>query len=145
MKDDDAIRTYVARWLASRELDMAEVSGKLGRNHAYMQQYLRRGVPRRLPEEVREGLTQHYGMDDQCLRSAQAARAFLADPANQALMVAGPPSSNVRTEGRGMDSVDQMILDLLLGLPRDRRARIVAQAFPGESDADRPMKRARRS
>src|SRR3546814_21085720 len=35
---------------------MAEVSRAVGRNHAYLQQYLERGVPAQVPEEIREPL-----------------------------------------------------------------------------------------
>lgn len=38
--------------------DLAKLSRAVGRNHAYLQQYVKRGVPRRLPEEVRYQLAE---------------------------------------------------------------------------------------
>lgn len=44
--------------------DYASVSALVGKNHAYMQQYVRRGIPRRLKEEDRRKLAWHFGIPD---------------------------------------------------------------------------------
>jgi hypothetical protein len=54
----DAIRKLIARVVAERGLDLKKVSKELGRNPAYMQQYLRRGVPKELPERERLRLSE---------------------------------------------------------------------------------------
>ena len=41
----------------------------LGRNDAYLQQFLQRGSPRRLPEEIRHQLAGLLGVDEQLLRA----------------------------------------------------------------------------
>lgn len=50
---------------------LAEASGQtlkslsvdvLGKNHAYLQQYVNRGTPRELPETARESLAEHFGV-----------------------------------------------------------------------------------
>ncbi|MDI9349697.1 MAG: S24 family peptidase [Candidatus Symbiobacter sp.] len=59
----DAIRRYLAGMISSRSLTLSEVSRAIGRNHAYLQQYLQRGSPRILPEEVRYALGRYFGVD----------------------------------------------------------------------------------
>ena len=50
------IREFIRDRLARAGLSMKEASERIGRNHAYLQQFLERGVPVKLPEEVREKL-----------------------------------------------------------------------------------------
>ena len=45
------------------ETDLANLSRALGRNHAYLQQFVKRGVPKKLPEEVRYQLAGLLGVD----------------------------------------------------------------------------------
>jgi hypothetical protein len=54
----DAVRKRIARAIKDRGLDLKAVSLELGRNHAYMQQFLERGVPQKLPEEIRSRLSE---------------------------------------------------------------------------------------
>ena len=49
----DPPRTLLLKLIADYETDLASVSKALGRNHAYLQQYIKRGTPQELPEEVR--------------------------------------------------------------------------------------------
>jgi len=42
----------------------ASVSALIGRNHAYIQQYIRRGQPRRLSEDDRRCLAAHFGIPE---------------------------------------------------------------------------------
>jgi hypothetical protein len=48
------VRDLIRRRLADMGLSMKEASERIGRNHAYLQQYFERGVPASLPEDVRE-------------------------------------------------------------------------------------------
>jgi len=52
----DPVRELVKSTLAERRLNMSTVSRGLGKNHAYLHQFLTRGIPDRLPETVREKL-----------------------------------------------------------------------------------------
>lgn len=52
--------------------DLKAVSAAIGKNHAYIQQYFKRGVPRTLPEEVREALAAHFGVDPDDFRPGGA-------------------------------------------------------------------------
>jgi len=66
----DAPRTKLAELIAEHDTDMKHISEKvLGKNHAYIQQYLERGSPRNLPEEVRELLGLHFGVDPDVFRA----------------------------------------------------------------------------
>lgn len=58
----DSQRARVLRLVREQGLDLSALSRAVGRNHAYFQQYLKRGTPRRLPEDVREALSAHFGL-----------------------------------------------------------------------------------
>lgn len=74
----DAIRELVQRRIEELGLDYATVSRRLGKNHAYIQQYLKRNNPAKLPEEVREALADVLGVDEATLKPGPAlARALI--------------------------------------------------------------------
>lgn len=52
----DPVRQLIRSTLSERQLNMSNVSKKLGKNHAYLHQFLDRGIPAQLPELVRERL-----------------------------------------------------------------------------------------
>jgi SOS-response transcriptional repressor LexA len=52
----DPVRQLIRNALAERRLKMSDVSKSLGKNHAYLHQFLDRGIPARLSEDVREKL-----------------------------------------------------------------------------------------
>jgi hypothetical protein len=60
-------RATLARLCAERGEDFAGLSRMLGRNSAYIQQYVRRGVPRRLGEEERRKLARYFGVAEALL------------------------------------------------------------------------------
>ena len=55
-------RIVLERLCAERGDDFAGLSRMLGRNAAYIQQYVRRGVPRRLAEDDRRKLARYFGV-----------------------------------------------------------------------------------
>ena len=59
MTDEDA-RTALAALIAERRDDYAGLSRLLGRNPAYIQQYVRRGTPRRLSDTDRAKLAAYF-------------------------------------------------------------------------------------
>lgn len=59
--DLDPPRLRLLQLVADHDTNLAEVSRAIGRNHAYLQQYVKRGIPRKLPEDVREALADHFG------------------------------------------------------------------------------------
>lgn len=65
----DAPRRYLLQLLAGRDADLSTVSKAIGRNHAYLQQYIQRGSPRKLPEDVRDALGEYFGVEPDTLKS----------------------------------------------------------------------------
>lgn len=68
----DSPREVLARLCAERGEDFAGLSRLIGRNAAYIQQFIRRGTPRRLPERERAILARHFGIPEQWLGAAGA-------------------------------------------------------------------------
>jgi SOS-response transcriptional repressor LexA len=62
------VREFLRGKLAERGLSMKEASERIGRNHAYLQQFLERGIPAILPEEAREKLGEVLGVAPDVLR-----------------------------------------------------------------------------
>ena len=63
MTDDEA-RAALERLIDEKGEDYAGLSRLLGRNPAYVQQYIKRGSPRRLAEEDRRRLARYFGIDE---------------------------------------------------------------------------------
>lgn len=57
-------RTVLAALIAARGEDYAGLSRLIGRNAAYIQQYIKRGTPRRLAEADRRRLAQYFGVEE---------------------------------------------------------------------------------
>ncbi len=65
--DSIAIRKRLDELIASHGEDYASLSRRLGRNPTYIQQFVKRGVPRRLSETDRRVLAQHFGIAERLL------------------------------------------------------------------------------
>ena len=67
---------------AARGVSLSELSRLLGRNVAYLQQFVRRGTPRRLDERDRATLAQFFGVEEALLggvaREAEVSVPYLA-------------------------------------------------------------------
>lgn len=60
-------RELLEQLCRERGQDYASLSRLIGRNSAYIQQFIRRGTPRRLPEQERRTLARHFGIAEQLL------------------------------------------------------------------------------
>jgi phage repressor protein C with HTH and peptisase S24 domain len=60
-------RSFLERLCAERGEDFAGLSRMLGRNPAYIQQFVRRGVPKRLKEEERRKLARYFSVSETLL------------------------------------------------------------------------------
>ncbi len=60
-------RTALDRLIASNGDDYSGLSKLLGRNSAYVQQFIKRGTPKRLPEAERGILARYFGVDERIL------------------------------------------------------------------------------
>jgi len=70
MTDEEA-RAALQRLIEARGEDYAGLSRLLGRNPAYVQQYIKRGTPRRLAEADRRRLARYFGVDEAELGAAR--------------------------------------------------------------------------
>lgn len=61
------VREELERLIQERNLGYSAVSRLLNRNPAYIQQFIKRGSPRRLDDEDRRILAQFFGVDEQVL------------------------------------------------------------------------------
>lgn len=75
MSDDESSRRFLADLAARHGQDYAALSRLLGRNPAYIQQYIRRGSPKRLAESDRRTLARFFAVDEQLLGADPAVRA----------------------------------------------------------------------
>jgi hypothetical protein len=60
-------RAVLERLVQERNEDYAGLSRLLGRNSAYVQQFIKRGIPRRLKEEDRRTLARYFGVAESVL------------------------------------------------------------------------------
>lgn len=65
MDDTEEIRKKIARLINERGLNFAKVSLSLGKNIAYIQQFIKNGSPRRLGEVERQKLARLLKVDEQ--------------------------------------------------------------------------------
>ncbi|MEQ8252182.1 MAG: S24 family peptidase [Oceanibaculum nanhaiense] len=73
----DPVRRTLIQLIALRDppTDLKKASLAIGRNHAYLQQFIQRGTPRRLPEEVRHALAAYLGVAESALRDPEESEA----------------------------------------------------------------------
>ena len=60
-------RAELERLIVERREDYAGLSRLLGRNPAYVQQFIKRGVPRKLDEKDRKTLARYFGISEEAL------------------------------------------------------------------------------
>ena len=69
---DDGARAALEGLIRERREDYASLSRLIGRNAAYVQQYIKRGVPRRLAEADRRLLARYFGVAEALLGGPEA-------------------------------------------------------------------------
>lgn len=104
-------RAALDRLLADKGIDYARLSQVIGRNPAYIQQYIKRGSPRRLAEQDRSRIAAYLGVSE----------AMLGGPVQRVATVA-------RTRGPGMILVPK----LAIGASAGAGASIEGEAVEGE-------------
>jgi hypothetical protein len=80
--DSIAIRRRLDELIAAHGEDYASLSRRIGRNPTYIQQFVKRGVPRRLSESDRRVLASHFGIAERLLGGPEEGpgRAVVARP-----------------------------------------------------------------
>ncbi len=101
--NDDA-RATLQRLCSERGESLAGLSRLLGRNDAYIQQYLRKGTPRRLPERERRTLARYFAIPDSTLGGPTA---DLDQP--QGALIAVRRSAVRASAGSGAVADDQLV------------------------------------
>lgn len=66
----DAVRQLILNRASELERPLSELSLKIGRSHAYLQQFIKRGVPKDLPETVRGQLAAELKVSEISLRGS---------------------------------------------------------------------------
>lgn len=104
--------------------DFAGLSRMLGRNPAYIQQYIRRGVPRRLGEDERRRLARYFDVSEELLggpRDDRKPLAGLVSVTRHAVTVSAGPGAVVSREvGKPCFGFDERWLKALTPTPADR-------------------------
>lgn len=72
----DDPRQLLQRLCQERGVDFASLSRLVGRNAAYIQQFVRRGTPRRLPERERQIIARHLDIPEHLLGGEKGASAL---------------------------------------------------------------------
>ncbi len=104
MVDDDP-RTTLAQLAQAGRHSLSALSAMLGRNPAYLQQFVHRGTPRRLSERDRRLLADMLGVDETRLGAPVQSPALVAIP-RLALSASAGPGSFVDSELTiGSDSI----------------------------------------
>lgn len=70
----DDVRTNLDRLCKEQSEDYAALSRLLGRNPAYIQQFMKRGTPRKLDEADRAKLARYFGVDETLLGAPEKGR-----------------------------------------------------------------------
>lgn len=65
----DPARARLLELVAENQTDLAAVSKAIGRNHAYLHQFVKKGKPRNLRDDMREALARHFGVSPDEFRS----------------------------------------------------------------------------
>ena len=116
-------RIVLEKLCAERGEDFAGLSRMLGRNAAYIQQYVRRGVPKRLKEDERRKLARYFAVSEAMLGGPPeiAAREGLVAVNRTAVRASAGPGAIVSEEaGRPYFAFDERWLKALTGSPSDK-------------------------
>jgi phage repressor protein C with HTH and peptisase S24 domain len=97
-------RSVLESLCRERGEDFAGLSRMLGRNPAYIQQFVRRGVPKRLKEEERRKLARYFGIAESLLggppEAAEGTSGLAAVRRHPVMVSAGPGAVNFEELGK---------------------------------------------
>ncbi|MEP7131211.1 MAG: S24 family peptidase [Sphingomicrobium sp.] len=117
-------RHVLERLCAERGEDFAGLSRMLGRNAAYIQQFVRRGVPKRLKEEERGKLARYFNIPQAVLggpaEEAAAADGLVTVKRHPVSVSAGPGAIVTEELGKASFGFDERWLKALTSTPSER-------------------------
>jgi phage repressor protein C with HTH and peptisase S24 domain len=110
-------RLVLERLCAERGEDFAGLSRMLGRNAAYIQQFVRRGVPKRLKEEERRKLARYFSVSESLLggppENEQAPSGLVSVKRHPVRVSAGPGAVVTEELGKPCFAFDERWLKAL--------------------------------
>ena len=118
-------RLVLERLCRERGEDFAGLSRMLGRNSAYIQQFVRRGVPRRLGEDERRKLARYFGISETLLGGPpdRGGVAGLRSVKRHPVLVSAGPGAVVTEElGKPCFAFDERWLRSLTASPADNHS-----------------------
>ena len=117
-------RHVLERLCVERGEDFAGLSRMLGRNAAYIQQFVRRGVPKRLKEEERRKLARYFAVSEALLggpaEEAVAASGLVSVKRHPVGVSAGPGAIVMEELGKPYFGFDERWLKALTSTPAER-------------------------
>ena len=93
----DPVRALVIARLDQLGMTLAEASKRVGKSHSYLQQFIRRGIPATLPEDVRERLAPLLSIPAEVLRGAVPSKGAPKPAAPDAVAVTEDEATVLRT------------------------------------------------
>lgn len=130
---DTAVREQLDALIRKSGQGYADVSRLIGRNAAYVQQFIKRGVPKRLGEQERRLLAAHFGVSEAVLGGPPQSSARLATESARHVLIEVPflqsrschrPAPRLRIDG-----------SLVSRLAAGRAASLAAMVVEGDSMA----------
>ena len=111
----DRERSNLQQLVQKSGVTLLELSLKLGKNPTYLQQYLKRGSPRVLPEDVRHSLSKFFNCDEAELNPFRLAG--MSDPGGEAYVA--EPRSSPSLSGADRAAAQTVELPLVSATGRD--------------------------
>lgn len=109
MQSDDP-RAALNTLAAERGASLAALSRLIGRNAAYLQQFVQRGSPRRLAEADRRLIAAYLGVDEALLGGADRPPPLVRVPRIDAAASAGPGALVDEDRAAGGEAIDPALL-----------------------------------
>lgn len=103
----DPVRIRLLKLIQGRDSDLKNVSLALGKNAAYIHQFIYRGTPKILPEDVREALAKFLEVDEAELRHSEVPPRKHRGPGEQELADT-PRKRRGRPEIEGFCSISEI-------------------------------------
>jgi SOS-response transcriptional repressor LexA len=128
-----AVREQLDALIRQSGQGYADVSRLIGRNAAYVQQFIKRGVPKRLGEQERRLLAAHFGVSEALLGGPKIPSARLGPDSTHHVLIEVP----FLGVAAGLQSAARLRIDgsLINRLPVGRAASLAAMVVEGDSMA----------
>jgi phage repressor protein C with HTH and peptisase S24 domain len=116
MMELDEIRSNLDRLIRERGESYGAISQLIGRNAAYIQQFVKRGTPRKLDEADRQRIARYFGVDERLLGGPDASMPVSPSSRNRGAatpLVAVPRLSLGASAGSGTLDEDEVAAGVL--------------------------------